>query len=103
YIDDAHGISLFGDKGQGFARSQMDELGSRTIVAASLGKGFGASGGMLMLGTVHQENLFRRFAVAHAFSASINNASIGAALASARLHRTDELARLRAVLQKRIA
>ncbi|RRH89573.1 aminotransferase class I/II-fold pyridoxal phosphate-dependent enzyme [Mesorhizobium tamadayense] len=103
YIDDAHGISLFGDEGQGFARSQMDELGSRTIIAASLGKGFGASGGMLMLGTVHQENLFRRFAVAHAFSASINTASIGAALASSRLHRTDELGRLQATLQKRIA
>ncbi|WP_434721332.1 aminotransferase class I/II-fold pyridoxal phosphate-dependent enzyme [Mesorhizobium sp. RIZ17] len=103
YIDDAHGISLFGDKGQGFARSQMDELGSRTIVAASLGKGFGASGGMLMLGTVHQENLFRRFSVAHAFSASINTAAIGAGLASARLHRTGELGRLQAALQERIA
>jgi len=102
YIDDAHGISLSGKKGEGFARSQMDELGSRTIIAASLGKGFGASGGMVMLGTAHQENLFRRFAVAHAFSASINTAAIGAALASARLHRTEELGRLQAALQERI-
>ena len=36
YIDCAHGISLFGDNGEGFARSQLPrELGERTIVAAS--------------------------------------------------------------------
>jgi len=92
YIDDAHGVSLFGDNGQGFARSQLPrELGDRTIVAASLGKGFGASGGMLMLGTVHQETLFRCYSIPHAFSASPNVGAIGAALASADLHRTDEL------------
>lgn len=39
YIDDAHGISLFGDQGQGFARSHFpQELGERTIIAASLGR-----------------------------------------------------------------
>ncbi|AUW46192.1 aminotransferase class I/II-fold pyridoxal phosphate-dependent enzyme [Rhizobium leguminosarum] len=92
YIDDAHGISIFGERGEGFARSQMPEgLGERTIIAASLGKGFGASGGMLMLATAFQEEIFRRFALAHAFSASINVAAIGAALASQSLHRTPEL------------
>ncbi len=103
YIDDAHGISLFGERGEGFAKSQIGELGDRTIIAASLGKGFGASGGMLMLGTAHQELLFRRFAVAHAFSASLNTAAIGAGLASARLHRSDELSRLQRTLQQKIA
>ncbi|MGY4447308.1 7-keto-8-aminopelargonate synthetase-like enzyme [Bradyrhizobium sp. i1.3.1] len=50
YIDDAHGISIFGRQGEGFARSQFSPvLGDRTIIAASLAKGFGASGGMLML------------------------------------------------------
>ncbi|NLS07185.1 aminotransferase class I/II-fold pyridoxal phosphate-dependent enzyme [Rhizobium sp. P32RR-XVIII] len=92
YIDDAHGISIFGEKGAGYARSQIPHgLGDRTIIAASLGKGFGASGGMLMLGTREQEEIFRRFALAHAFSASINVAAIGAAAASERLHRTEEL------------
>lgn len=92
YIDDAHGISIFGEKGAGFARSKMPSgLGDRTIIAASLGKGFGASGGMLMLGTAEQEEIFRRFALAHAFSASINVAAIGAAAASERLHRGSEL------------
>jgi 7-keto-8-aminopelargonate synthetase-like enzyme len=84
YIDDAHGVSIFGKHGEGFARSQMSgHLGERTIIAASLGKGFGASGGLIMLGTARQEELFRRFAVAHAFSASLNVAAIGAARVAA--------------------
>jgi 8-amino-7-oxononanoate synthase len=102
YIDDAHGISILGENGAGFARSVFDELGERTIVAASLGKGFGASGGMLMLGTAAQELLFRRFAVAYAFSASLNTAAIGAALASADIHRSDELAKRQTALRRNL-
>lgn len=104
YIDDAHGISIFGKHGEGFARSKAGgPLGEQTIVAASLGKGFGASGGLVMLGTARQEELFRRFAVAHAFSASLNVAAIGAALASQELHRTEELQELQQTLRERTA
>lgn len=103
YIDDAHGISLFGENGAGFARSEFIDLGDRTIVAASLGKGFGASGGVLMLGTAAQELLFRRFAVAHAFSASLNTAAIGAAQASAAIHRSDELEERQEGLRRNLA
>lgn len=74
----------------------------RTIIAASLGKGFGASGGMLMLGTARQEELFRRFAVAHAFSASLNVASIGAALGSVAIHRSEDLAKRQTLLKSNI-
>ena len=103
YIDDAHGISLYGEHGSGFARSVFNELGERTIVAASLGKGFGASGGILMLGTATQELLFRRFSVAYAFSASLNTAAIGAARASASIHRTTELTLRQASLRQNLA
>ena len=103
YIDDAHGISIEGRHGAGFARSALGPLGERTIVAASLGKGFGASGGMVMLGTARQELLFRRFAIAYAFSASLNTAAIGAALASAAIHRTAELAQRQQSLRNNLA
>lgn len=103
YIDDAHGVSIFGKNGQGYARSQFDDLGDRTIIVTSLGKGFGASGGLLMLGTGQQESLFRRYAIAHAFSASLNTAAIGAALASAEIHRTLELKKRQTALQDNIA
>ncbi|WP_265519622.1 aminotransferase class I/II-fold pyridoxal phosphate-dependent enzyme [Nitratireductor luteus] len=103
YIDDAHGISIFGEHGEGFARSRMpDELGERTIIAASLGKGFGASGGMLMLGTARQEALFRCYSVPHAFSASPNVAALGAAIASIGIHSSGELAARQSQLVERI-
>src|SRR3546814_11230407 len=61
YIDDAHGISILGAQGEGFARGQLpDALGPRPIVAASLGNGFGAYGGVLMLGSREQEDGVRR-------------------------------------------
>lgn len=103
YIDDAHGISLFGSQGQGFARSHFPQmLDDRTIIAASLGKGFGASGGMLMLGTADQEALFRRYSIPHAFSAAANLASVGAALGSCKIHRSAELGQRQRRLAQRI-
>ena len=102
YIDDAHGISIFGEHGEGFARSQLPaELGPRSIVAASLGKGFGASGGILLLGTQKQEDLFRRYAQPYAFSAAPNLAAVGAALASAEIHASPELGKLQKALGER--
>lgn len=103
YIDDAHGISLFGVHGEGFARSQFpQELGDRTIIAASLAKGFGASGGMLMFGTAEQEALFRRYSIPHAFSVAPNLAAVGAALGSCKIHRSAELGERQSRLAQRI-
>jgi 8-amino-7-oxononanoate synthase len=103
YIDDAHGISVVGPHGEGFARSSYpDELGPRTIIVASLGKGFGSSGGMLMLGTREQEDLFRRYSQSYVFSGAPNLASIGAALASAGLHATPEIRERQAALAARV-
>ncbi|WGR97919.1 aminotransferase class I/II-fold pyridoxal phosphate-dependent enzyme [Bradyrhizobium sp. ISRA443] len=103
YIDDAHGISLFGRQGEGFARSQFSEaLGDRTIIAASLAKGFGASGGLLMLGTADHEDLFRRYSIPYAFSVAPNLAAVGAALGSCKVHRSAELGERQNRLAQRI-
>lgn len=103
YVDDAHGISLFGRQGEGFARSQFPQVMSgRTIIAASLGKGFGASGGILMLGTADQEALFRRYSIPYAFSVAPNLAAVGAALGSCKIHRSVELRERQERLAQRI-
>ncbi|MGI8398320.1 aminotransferase class I/II-fold pyridoxal phosphate-dependent enzyme (plasmid) [Agrobacterium deltaense] len=91
YLDDAHGISVAGRNGEGFVRSQIDNLGDNTIIAASLGKGFGASGGLLMLGTPSQDQAIRRYAPTFGFSCAPNMPAVGAALASAKIHATPEL------------
>lgn len=103
YIDDAHGISIFGTQGEGFARSRFpQELGERTIIAASLAKGFGASGGVLMVGDADHEALFRRHSVPYAFSMTPNLAAVGAALGSCKIHRSTELGQRQRRLAQRI-
>jgi len=103
YIDDAHGISIFGRQGEGFARSQFPQvLGDRTIIVASLAKGFGASGGMVMLGTADQEALFRRYSIPYAFSVPPNLAALGAALGSCKIHGSAELGDRQRRLTQRI-
>ncbi|WP_441258772.1 aminotransferase class I/II-fold pyridoxal phosphate-dependent enzyme [Bradyrhizobium sp. 521_C7_N1_3] len=92
YIDDAHGISLFGRQGEGFARSQFSQaLGDRTVIAGSLAKGFGSSGGVLMVGLADHEALIRKSSIPYSFSAAPSAAAIGAALASCKIHRSPEL------------
>src|SRR3546814_11661977 len=103
YIDDAHGISILGAQGEGFARGQLpDELGPRTIVAPALGKGFGAYGGVLMLGSREQEDVVRRYAQPYDFSAAPNLAAVGPPLASSAIHTSQELPLLKACLHHRI-
>ncbi|MGY4183049.1 8-amino-7-oxononanoate synthase [Bradyrhizobium sp. USDA 4518] len=103
YIDDAHGISLFGRQGEGFARSHFPQmLGDRTIIVASLAKGFGASGGMVMFGTADHEALFRRYSIPYAFSVAPNLAAVGAALGSCKIHRSTELSERQRRLAQRI-
>jgi 8-amino-7-oxononanoate synthase len=104
YIDDAHGISIIGPHGEGFARSSYPgDLGPRTIIVSSLGKGFGASGGMLMLGTREQEEMYRRYSHTYTFSGAPNLAAIGGALASAKIHETSEILERQAALATRVS
>ncbi|MGY4167772.1 aminotransferase class I/II-fold pyridoxal phosphate-dependent enzyme [Bradyrhizobium sp. USDA 4529] len=103
YIDDAHGISIFGRHGEGFARSRFPQvLGERTIIAASLANGFGALGGVLMLGAADHEALFRRYSISYAFSMAPNMAAVGAALGSCKVHRSAELGQRQRRLAQRI-
>lgn len=103
YINDAYGISIFGRQGEGLARSQFPQvLGDRTIIAASLAEGFGASGGLLMLGTSAHEALFRKFSTIDGFSEAPNLAAVGAALGSCKIHRSAELGERQRRLAHRI-
>ncbi|MHC4044869.1 aminotransferase class I/II-fold pyridoxal phosphate-dependent enzyme [Bradyrhizobium sp. 23AC] len=103
HINDAHGISIFGRQGEGLARSQFPQaLGDRTSIAASLAEGFGASGGLLMLGTSAHEALFRQFSTIEVFSGAANLAAVGAALGSCKIHRSAELGERQRRLAQRI-
>lgn len=105
YYDDSHSISAFGKRGVGYIRSHIDHLNDLTIITATLNKAFGTSGAVILLGDRPRETfrIIERFAGAISYSQPMNIAAIGASMASAEIHRTEELDTLQHKLQKNIA
>ncbi|WP_037772936.1 8-amino-7-oxononanoate synthase family protein [Streptomyces sclerotialus] len=105
YYDDSHSTSAFGPRGIGYVRSTIPVLNDRTIVVTTLNKAFGTSGAAILLDGHPHETLrvIERFAGALSYSQPLNTAAVGAGLASAEIHRTDELTALQRRLQDRIA
>jgi 7-keto-8-aminopelargonate synthetase-like enzyme len=100
FIDDSHALSAYGARGRGLARSATPEVNEQTIIVASLGKGFGGSGGIIMLGSRNHEDVLTRFGGPLAWSQGLNVPGIGAGIASVRLHNSDELPRRQAALRR---
>jgi 7-keto-8-aminopelargonate synthetase-like enzyme len=91
YLDDSHALSAFGERGSGLIRPRLRELDDRTLIVASLGKSFGASGGLIMFGNEEQKSLMHRYGGPSNWSQSLNSAAIGAGLASIKIHHSSEL------------
>jgi len=103
YFDDSHGLSIYGERGEGFVRAMLgQELNPRTVIIASLGKAFGSTGGVVMLGPKQHEDIVARFAGPMGWSQCVSAPSIGASLASARLHASPELHQLQQKLRANI-
>lgn len=94
YMDDSHALSAFGERGRGFIRPRIQTLDDQTLIVASLGKSFGASGGLIMFGSERQKSLMHRYGGPSNWSQSLNSAAIGAGLASIKIHQTEELCSL---------
>ena len=93
FFDEAHSLSMYGERGEGIVRSMMpDQLNPLTIIVASLGKAFGASGGVIMLGPEKHYDVLMRFGGPLAWSKPQNAPTIGACLGSLRVHNSPELA-----------
>lgn len=102
YLDDSHALSIIGANGCGYVRSHIDVLNDKTIIVASLAKAFGASGGLIMLGSDEQRKLINRYGGPSNWSQSLNSAAIGAGLASIEIHKTNELNELQNQLQNNV-
>lgn len=103
YFDDSHSISVCGKRGEGFIRSQLDFVGPRTIIVASLAKAFGATGGLIIFGAPGLRELFEYCGGPLGWSQMINAAGLGSVRASARIHLSQELAELQAQLARMMA
>jgi 7-keto-8-aminopelargonate synthetase-like enzyme len=87
YLDDAHGTSIFGRRGEGFVLSSTDgKLPSSTIWTGSLSKAFGATGGFVALSNLDAASFLKKYSVPYAFGGPPSLPAIGAAVASAKLH-----------------
>ena len=94
YFDDSHGLSVTGERGEGFIRENIPELNEQTIVVGSLAKAFGACGGVLMAGSPKLRTMLVRYGTS--WSQYLNSAGIGAIKASLKIHKTSLLHDLQA-------
>jgi 7-keto-8-aminopelargonate synthetase-like enzyme len=101
YVDDAHGMSWEGKHGSGKILSQI-KFHPKMVMATSLAKGFGSAGGVFIF---PNEELFWRVKnwggpLTH--SGPQQPAVIGASIASARIHLSDEIYERQNLLRENI-
>lgn len=96
YVDDAHGTSIAGPVGAGYA---FDAFGGRlppnVVIAGSLSKAFGGSGGLAVVPDEADVRVLRKFANPLVFGHSIMLPLLAADVASAQLHLDGAVARLK--------
>ncbi|MBK8815311.1 MAG: aminotransferase class I/II-fold pyridoxal phosphate-dependent enzyme [Methylococcaceae bacterium] len=90
FVDDAHGMSWIGENGKGYALSRKP-LHQQMVMVMSLAKGFGCCGGVLVFPTPEGRDLVRCIGSSLIFSGPIPTPVLGACIASAKLHLTNEI------------
>lgn len=101
YVDDAHGCSWQGKHGRGYVLDQV-ELHPKMMLTVSLGKGFGVIGGVLVTKNEEYCRKVRNCGNTLMFSAPLSSGLLGAAIASAKIHLSDEITTLQDDLQDKI-
>lgn len=101
YVDDAHGTSWTGKNGSGYILSQKP-FHPRLILMEGLAKSFGAGGGVLIFNDEKQKRRVRNCGGTLIFSGPLQPPMLGAIIASAKIHLSDEIKVHQMELQKRI-
>ena len=102
YLDDAHGISMCGKHGRGYVLNELGRFHSRLILAVSLSKGFGANGAAIAVHSKKDEEMIRRFCIPYVFSNPPPLSIVDSAIASAKIHLSNEIYRLQDKLKNNI-
>jgi 7-keto-8-aminopelargonate synthetase-like enzyme/predicted N-acyltransferase len=90
YIDDAHGMSWSGKHGNGYVLSQIP-MHPKMVLSTSLAKGFGTGGGVLVLSDKEMRRKILTCGSSYTFSGPVQPPMLGASIASAKIHLTDEI------------
>ena len=101
YIDDAHGMGWTGENGIGYVRSQMEHH-EKMILATSLNKSFASSGGVLVFPNEEMYRKVKNCGTTMIFSGPVQPPMLGAAIASAKLHQSEEIIQLQSDLKEKI-
>tara|TARA_R110000744_G_scaffold152199_6_gene266068 strand:+ start:2172 stop:4577 length:2406 start_codon:yes stop_codon:yes gene_type:complete len=102
YFDDVHGMSWIGKNGTGYVLDQLGELPHNVLLFGTLSKTFGASGALLTCSDFELYNKIKTFGGPLTFSAQLEPASVAAAIASAKIHLTEEIYDLQNDLMERV-
>ena len=101
YIDDAHGMSWTGKHGNGYVLSQMP-LHPKMVLSTSLAKGFGTGGGVTVLSDPEMMRKIKTCGSSYTYSGPVQPPMLGASIASAKIHLSNEIYSLQDKLSKRI-
>jgi len=102
YADDAHGMSWCGKNGKGYILSKTD-LHPKMIIATSLNKAFAAGGGAFIFSDEDLCQRVKNCGGSFMFSGPHQIPVLGAAIASAKIHLSDEIYFRQEALQQRIS
>ncbi|CAN5409108.1 aminotransferase class I/II-fold pyridoxal phosphate-dependent enzyme [soil metagenome] len=101
YLDDIHGMSWAGPNGTGYVMSQV-EYHERLYLTTGFTKAFGVAGGLLVYPDEAHLKLIRNTSKAFIFSIQMPPMILGAVIASAKIHLTDEIYTMQNELKKKI-
>ncbi|MCF8247479.1 MAG: aminotransferase class I/II-fold pyridoxal phosphate-dependent enzyme [Saprospiraceae bacterium] len=102
YIDDSHGMSWTGKHGSGSVIERMESFHPQMVLMTSLGKAFGASGGVAVFHDQATRELIRNTGSPLIFTGPLQPATLAAAVASAKIHLSDEMVGLQNKLKSNI-
>jgi 8-amino-7-oxononanoate synthase len=104
YIDDAHGTTIFGERGEGPVLARIGGVvPDRLFLTFCLSKGFGGQGGGILVSDRVREGLIRSYGQIYAFSAALDFAPVQACHAVLDLHSDGTVRQLQQQLRDRVA
>ena len=101
YIDDSHGMSWTGQHGTGTVFERISPH-PRLVVVSSMGKAFGASGGVGVFYDENMRNKVRNCGSPLIFTGPLQPSILGAAVESAKIHLSNEIVNLQDNLKHKI-
>ncbi|NOQ73222.1 MAG: aminotransferase class I/II-fold pyridoxal phosphate-dependent enzyme [Crocinitomix sp.] len=101
YVDDAHGMSWAGENGAGYVFSKC-KLHDRMVVVTSLNKAFAAGGSVIVLSDSKMANKIKTCGGPLIFAGQHQMSSLGAALACAKIHLSEEITEMQNELLEKI-